>query len=243
MTKLGNSIPSLVDLSVRVAKRGDDEIDEEVRVELRIHPAQLDGPNNMEFTVGLRRMTLSMDLSGVAAVPGSRFGEPTADNIVTQERNLSTEASIENTEAGGGSVKLGMTPELTLKGDASSMIKKKTTVSATERKTHHRVRARGNLIWEVTEPPWEAPTLDLTYMNDDPLCRISPIDRANSKVIEVTAYAKQKDVIIEFQKPPFPFRSPNHKKLLSILLSKALAADEPFDGVVTFSRSALSFED
>ncbi|MBR1200018.1 hypothetical protein JQ574_28910 [Bradyrhizobium sp. AUGA SZCCT0158] len=243
MVKTGNSIPTLVDLSVRIPKKREDETEEEVRVELRVHPAQLDGPNDLEFSVGLKRMTLSMDLSGVEPVPGSRYGEPTKDNVATHERTLSTEVSVESTDAGGGSVKLAINPELTLKADTSSVLKKKSNVSTTERKVHHRVRARGNLLWEITEPPWEDPTLDLTYMKDEPLCKIAPIDRANSKSVEVSAYAKQKDLIFDCKKSPIPFRTPNHKKLLNILLSKALSPDEPFVGVVTFSRSALSFED
>jgi hypothetical protein len=243
MTKLGNSIPDLVDLSVRVPPKSEEQTENEVRVELRIHPAQLDGPNDLEFSVGLRRMTLSMDLSGLAPVPGSRFGEPTKENEAIQERSLSTEASVENKDGGSGGVKLAMSPELSLKSDKSSVVKKTSTVSVTERKHHHRVRARGNLTWEISEPPWESPTLDLTYMNDEPLCKFASLDRANSKIVEITAYAKQKDLTFESKKPNFSFRSTNHKKLLNILLSKALSSDEPFTGIVTFSRSVVNLED
>ncbi len=224
-----NSIPDLVDLSARVLSADEEGAHDELKVELRVHPAQLDGPNNLTFSVGLKRLMLSLDLSGLEEVAGSRFGEPIRDNQQTQERTLSTEISVEKKNSDSVGVKLALHPEVTLKGDDSSSLKKKSTVSTTEKKVHHNVRARGNLIWEVTEPPWENTVLNATYLNDDTLCKITSQDRANSRAVNLIAYAKQKDLIFEPEKSNFLFRSTNHKKLLNVLFSKALSSGQPFN--------------
>jgi hypothetical protein len=117
-----NSIPDLVELSTRVSEGGNELGEGEVRVELRVHPAQLDSPKDLRFTVGLKRLWLSLDLSGLQAVSGSRFGEPIRDNEQIREHTLSTEISVENKSADNVGVKLALYPELTLKGDDSSIL-------------------------------------------------------------------------------------------------------------------------
>ena len=135
-----------------------------------------------------------------------------------------------------------MNSELSAKTGGSQAIAEKGTVSTTERQTHYRVRARGNLMWEVTEPPWEQPILDGTYLNDAVLCRVESHDRANDKRLDLTAYAKQRDLILTAKKSKI-FKSTNEKNLFQVLIAKALAGGDGFDGFVAFSRSELDIED
>jgi hypothetical protein len=97
-------------------------------------------------------------------------------------------------------------------------------------------------VWEVTEPPWDKPILDATYLNDVAICRVTSQDRANVKAVDLIAYAKQSDLVFTPQTSGI-FRSTNQKKLLAVLLSKAIANTETFDGTVTFSRSEIEIED
>lgn len=237
-----NAIPDLVELMVRVVHSVTDEGQKEIRSELRVQPAMLDGSNKLRFSVGLKRLMLSLDLSGLQPVPGSRHGEPIKDNQETREHTVSTEISVERRRAGGLGLKLALNSELSAKKDDSQAVAEKGTVSTTEKQTHYRVRARGNLTWEVSEPPWEMPILDGTYLNDAVLCRVSNQDRANTKQVDLTAYAKQKDLLFTPEKAGV-FRGTNERKLLQVLLSKALAGSESFNGLVAFSRSEIDVEE
>ncbi|WP_198034804.1 hypothetical protein [Bradyrhizobium sp. WSM1417] len=237
-----NSIPDLVELIVRCTPSAAVEGQNEIRSELRVQPAMLEASSKLRFSVGLKRLMLSLDLSGLHAVPGSRHGEPIKESQETRERTVSTEISVERKRTGGLGLKLALNSELSAKTDDSQAIAEKGTVSTTEKQTHYRVRARGNLTWEISEPPWEMPILDGTYLNDALLLRTSCQDRANTKRIDLTAYAKQKDIVFTPEKVGV-FRGTNERKLLQVLLSKALAGSDSFAGLVAFSRSEIDVED
>lgn len=236
-----NPLIDLVELSTRLVAVEDSPGESELRVELRVHPAQLDGPENCQFDVSLKRLTLSLNVTGIKTVPGSHYGEPTRENEQINERTLSTEISLENKTAGGSGYKLSVNPELTLKADIGHTAKKKSTVSTTEKERHRDVEARGNLRWLVSRPHWEDQILDAKFLNDQTLCKITFKDRANNRSIVLTAFAKQKE--LDVHTPPGFLRTINHRKNMKVLLSKALSLNSPFDGYITFSKSVISFED
>jgi hypothetical protein len=239
-----NAIPELVDLAARLAQADQPE-GGEVRVELRVHPATVDGPDDVSISVSLKRLILSLKLHGLHAVPGSRFGEPTRENEEVRELTMSAERSVENKVSGEAGIKAAlMNPELSLKGSGSRAVKTKNTVSYSEKSRHYNVRALGNLIWEVTQPPWEEDQrLDLTYLNDNAICKVAAQDRANQKSVHLTSYSKQKDIVVQATKPGFNLlRHINQKKLLNILIAKALSTEGQFNGTVTFSESVIDLE-
>jgi hypothetical protein len=123
----------------------------------------------------------------------------------------------------------------------------KTTVSTTsvESAPHIRVKARGNLKWEVTDSP-SLGELDATYLDNAVLCKAIPNSGANAKDAQLTAYVKQKDTLLHLTKggSPFAFPSHNHAKMLKILIAKALAASgTQYDGIITFSSAGVEIED
>jgi hypothetical protein len=240
-----NSIPELVELLVRI-EGGNEGSRRNVNVDLRVHPASLDGPHNMTFSTSLKRLTLDLELNGTEAVPGSRFGEPTRPNEAIHERTVSTERSIENQSSGEAGLNSSLTKPLEFsgKGSGSLAVKTKQSSSHSEREQHLNVRAMGNLKWEVTQPRWEKQVLDLTYLNNETICKIEIQDRANHKSVQLKASAKQKDIVFEVTKTNFPsFLTTNQKRLMNILLSKALSSEGTFDGTVIFSKSVFEIED
>lgn len=240
-----NSIPELVELSSRMETNpGGPE--SELKIELRVHPASVDGPHDLTFSASLTRLVLSLDLVGLSVVPGSRFGEPTRKNEAIFEMTISKENGAEQKRAGeiGASASILRAVSVSTRQTDSQGRTSKETIAQSETKHHHRVCALGNLNWEVTQPPWETQILDLTYMNDETLCKVRTRDRANQKSLVLRAFARQRDVSCDAEKAGFPFlRTPTQKKLMNILLSKALASDGNFNGTLTFSCSVIEFED
>ena len=102
----------------------------------------------------------------------------------------------------------------------------------------------GNLKWEVTQPPWEEQVLNLTYLDNEVICKIETQDRANHKSIQLKAIVKQKDIVLEASRKGLPvFRNHTQKKLMNIVVAKALSSEASYNGTVTFSESVFEIED
>jgi len=241
-----NSIAELVDLSARLVKGSDDD-GQSLNVELRVHPHSVYGPNDLCISVAIKRLLLNLDLNGLEIVPGTRYGEPTKDNVAVREFTHVTEVSEEATGSGEAAIKISPigTPEVSTTGRASGSIAAKEALSYKDTRTFSRVRALGNMRWEVAEPPWEIQKLDLTYIPDKTLCRLSVKDRANQKSLEIKATVRQRDLDLEADRASrlLPFRTPNQKKLLKIVIAKALSTEGEYNGLITFSKSAIEIED
>jgi hypothetical protein len=245
-----NAIDELVELLLRVS--GDsDKLDEyEIRVDLRIANADLDGTDGLAFNVALKKARLSLDLGGLDVAPGTRFGEPTKSNEVVIKQKTATEKVVTNEAKAGlnASVSASTTnvqAGVGLKGGTKHSTKGKSVSSSTssENATHLRVKARGGNNWEVSEP--NAAALDASYLSDNVLCRVVATRGANSRTVELCAYAKQKDLILTVTNggSKIPFLSTNHEKMLKILIGKALSAlGSQYAGTITFSKSESEIE-
>lgn len=252
MTQDQNAIVELVELLLRVTGENGKIGDFGVRVDLRIAAADLDGPNGLSFNVGLKKAGLSLDLSGLNVSPGTRQGEPIKPNEVAIKQKMSSERVVENEaiariDAALNASTSKMEAGLGIKAGAGAKhsTKGKTTVSTTasENASHIRVKARGGDNWEVSEP--HPGHLDGTYLNDEVLCRVVAIAGANSHRIELCAYAKQKDLVLNVTHngSKIPFLSTNHEKMLKILIGKAISASgSQYAGTITFSRSETEVE-
>jgi hypothetical protein len=243
-----NSIPELVELTMVVSKAENTPDESNVHVDLRVSPTQLEGPDDLSISVSVKRVTLSLDLAGLHIAPHSRFGELLKPNIDVQEKTLKTEASIEGEIKGDAGFKVSATalPEINLSAGGKRTAKTTNSVSSTEKQTHVRVRARGNQTWDVTEPPWEdVKHLDATYLNNDVLCKVRSQKGANVRSVQLTAFAKQKELVLSAKsKSVFQFRSTNHERLLKVLIGKALSSSSgEYNGIVTFSSSETDLED
>ena len=149
-----NSIPELVELTMLVSKAEETPDENSLHVDLRVSPAQIEGPDDLSISVSVKRLTLSLDLAGLQIAPTSRFGELLKPNVDAQERTLKTETSIEGEIKGDAGFKVSATslPEISFSGGAKRTAKTTNSVSSTEKQSHVRVRARGNQTWDITEP-------------------------------------------------------------------------------------------
>lgn len=240
-----NAIAELVELLLRVAG-AERSPETELRVELRVNSADLDGPDGLSFNVGLTKAWISVDLSGLNISPGTRYGEPTKANEVAIKQKVASEQIVENQvglELSGSLSAAGASAKA--QGRVNSKAKDKTTVStiASENAPHLRVKARGAMNWEVSEARNEQ--LDGTYLNDEVLCRVIGTKGANAQTIEILANAKQKDLVLRVTRngSRIPFLSNNHEKMLKVVLAKALSAsNSDYSGVITFSKSEAEIE-
>jgi hypothetical protein len=218
-------------------------------VDLRVGPAQIEGPHNLNITVSVKRLTLGLDLAGLRIAPNSRFGELVRPNVDTQEKTIKTETSIEGEIKGDAGFKVSATalPEVSFNAGAKRTAKTTNLISSSEKQNHVRVRARGNQTWEVTEPPWEnAKHLDASFLNHDVLCKVQSQKGANARNVQLTAFAKQKEIVLTAAKSRsiLRFRSTNHERLMKILISKAISSSSgEYSGIVTFSHSEADLED
>jgi hypothetical protein len=251
MPENNNSLPDLLELVVRLDESPDNPELTDIKVELRIATTDLNGPEDLNFTVGLKRAWLSLDLLGLELVPGSRFGEPTKPNQVAFESKFSKESTMHASAVAGASLKLGAAPTglsasaaTEIGGKRSTDSKTTSSRSATETEAHIRVKARGNLKWEVSEPP-QTNTLDATYLDNEVICRAKAARGANAMSISMIAYARQRDVILELNRKgiSFGFPSKNHEKMMKILISKAISSsNEKYNGTITLSESEIDLE-
>jgi hypothetical protein len=246
-----NSLPDLLELLARTGKASPGKsID--LCVDLRGAIAELEGPDGISFQVGLRRAWLSVEVSGLNVVPGSRYGEPTKPNDIAIKEEFSNQQATSTQGHLGGTAQLSassrdMAGKASLDAGIKRSAKNSSVISATSSEVvHHiRVKARGNLMWEITDSP-RLSTLDATYLNDCVLCRLAPVKGANAKTAALSVYAKQKDIMLKADKEGrlFSFKSTNHEKMLKILIAKAISqTGVGFNGVITFSTSEIEIED
>ncbi|MFZ3354206.1 MAG: hypothetical protein WA268_25450, partial [Xanthobacteraceae bacterium] len=123
----------------------------------------------------------------------------------------------------------------------------KTVVSTTssEVASHIRVKARPNLMWEISDSA-QFGQLDGTYIHDESLCRVRTKVGANAKVVSLIASAKQRDIVLHLQQnnTRLSLPSTNHEKMLKVLIAKTLSASKgQFNGIIELSKSETDIED
>jgi hypothetical protein len=243
-----NSLPDLIEVLMRVVN-SNEEGRRDVRVELRVNSVSLVADDCLEFVVELDRANLSLDLDGFEVVPTSRYGEPSKPNDVSVERKLTNETTLQGELSGSAEGTLGMQPSGSITSKVSGSAGSKSVASATAQQTERllRVKARGNLRWEVTEPELNGATSVLgdTYLNDDVLCKISALPGANLLAVKLEAFARKRDIRItpRTKLGKFSFKSRNHEIMLNAVIAKALSHDRANGGLLTFSISEIIVED
>jgi hypothetical protein len=248
-----NSLPRLLDLRVRVRECPKNEEHKDVRVDLRVDRAEIDGPDGAVISVQLQRATLSMDLSGLDAVPQTRFGEPVLENKVVEKQTTKVTTNLDGKVGlhAGADITKVVPVNLRLTADASAEAKAASVYTAKQEIAEFRVKARGGDIWEVSEPRtktsgMEKRTLDGTYLSDEVLCKVSTQRGANMLSVGMTAFAKQKEMTLELKKGKLlhTFLTVGQEKLFKILVAKSLGLEgNPYAGIVRLSRSEFDIED
>ncbi|NPV19375.1 hypothetical protein [Bradyrhizobium aeschynomenes] len=241
-----NSLPDLIELIARVGN-DDDIASKEVRVELRINSLTLTTDDCFEFTVQLERANLCLDLDGLEVVPKSRFGEPIKPNDVSVEHKLTNEKTQSGEISGNLQVDINLQPTASIGGKVAGSATSRTTESVSSQQTYNflRVKARGNLTWEISEPGDLSKPLGDTYLNDDVLCKLNATPGANMLAVKLVAFARKRDIKITptSKLSRFSFKSKNHERLFTALVAKSLAHTQTNGGTITFSMSEIIIED
>jgi hypothetical protein len=247
-----NSLPLLLDLRLRVRDSEEEEGQKDVRIDLRIHCSEIDGPDDAVVSVQLKKAALELELIGLDAVPNGRFGEPLRQNELVEKQTTTIRTNLEGKAAVHAGVDIAKLTPATLKlsADAVAEAKASSVYTSKQEVTEYRVKARGGDTWEVREPltknaPRQAP-LDGTYLSDDVLCKVSRQKGANMMSVGVTAYARQRDMTLELTKGTFwqTYVNAGQEKLFKILVAKSLGlSGNKYAGIVKLSRSELEIED
>ena len=246
-----NSLPHLLDLRLRLRSCGGGESD--VLVDLRIHRAEIDCPDNSLIAVEIKRATLDLELAGLDAVPRTRIGEPIRELQVIQKQatNIKAVASGKATASAGVDVTKVIPAHLKLSADATVEAKITSTTTSKQETAEYRVKARGGDTWEVSEPKMKTTAghseavLDGTYLDDETLCKVQTQSGANRTSVALTAYVRQRDVALTTAKGAFlhKFVNPSQEKLFNIFVVKSLGiTGGKYAGIVKLSCSEIDIE-
>lgn len=246
-----NSLPDLIEVITRVVSSNEPG-DKDIRVELRINSVTLVADDCLEFIVQLDKANLSLDLDGAEVAPKSRYGEPIKSNDLAVEHKLTNERTRQAELSGNAELNLSHQPSAALNAKASGSIASKVTESVSAQQNYNlfRVKARGNLTWEVSEPSDSGiKPLSDTYLNDEVLCKIKAVPGANRLAVKLDAFARKRDIrvtpvekISKLSKWA-GFRSTNHEKMFNALVAKALDSSKSNGGILIFSVSEIVIED
>jgi hypothetical protein len=221
----------------------------EVRVELRVNSVILVAEDCLEFAVELNRAHLSLDLQGLEVVPKTRLGEPVKPIQVSVDQKISQERVRQGEMGGGIDLNISNKPRAAanLKANANQASKTITSRNAEQTESILRVKARGNLQWEVAEPNLDGShkSLSDTYLNDDVLCKLSASKGANMLGVKLSAFARKRDIKVTASSKAkrFSFKSNNHEKMVNAVIAKALSHSPANGGVLTFCISEIVLED
>ena len=247
-----NPLPDLVELKTKLAGGDGADLATDVRVELRIHPHEIDD-HWWSVRVCFTQATLSLEVVGLEITEKSKFGQPVVPNATreisresnatdaqekTFEGKLAAKASLQDLAGIGGEASLGMTK----KASSSSSVKdvEKITIANTF------VRAIGNDNWSIKAED----ILDGVYLDYDSLCSVTPSWGGNRQGITTRLLVKQKHIRSSLVPAEGlvagAIQTINQKRIAAILLAKSLhdeTSTAQYSGVICLARSEASDED
>lgn len=240
-----NHVTELCELVVRVEPSQGTAGELSCNVELRLASGDIDLGGEV-CEVSISRLTVALDLEGLTAVPGSRYGEPRRPSVVEQERvtTQKNDASRSFKAAAGATLDMaGPSLGASASGEVRAEVHKETVLKSEDRFVHNTVAALPNLRWEVREV--DDRRLQGTYLEGDCLLRLTPAERANRSAVVARTTVKQRDVSIDqvvASAVSFEFfkkMSNTKRKLMELFIKKsldsALQGSGKFTGEITLS--------
>lgn len=228
--KTTNSMPEICELGIRIVSAPDQEGHLLCVAELRLHNGDIQlGDEVCEVSVS--KLTISIDLEGLEAIPGSRHGEPRRPNSTRIDR------TVTQTNAAGKSYKAASDASLSTtipllrasaEGEISGSTARETALTVNDHDEHLRVRAIPSLRWEVSEP--DGAQLSGTYLDGESLLGLAKGERANRSSLSVNVRVRQRDINISqvmtgVSSLNFFNRIGNtQRRLLDIFIAKSLSA-------------------
>ncbi len=246
-----NALPHLIDLRLRV-KNADDSECKDVVADLRIHRTEIDCPDGALISIKLRKATLELDLTGLEPLPKTRLGEPVRELQIVEKQSTTVKTIAAGKVAAHAGLSLNQLVPANLSLAADATVETKATVTHASKAdvAEFRVKARGGDTWEISEPlkhgAQGAPVLDGTYLEDSTLCKVQPQRGANNMGVGLSAYARQRDIVLSLAKSSLRhnFVNTNQEKLFAILIARSMGiVGSKYAGIVKFSKSELDLED
>lgn len=228
--KTTNSMPEICELGIRIVSAPFQEGHLYCVAELRLHNGEI--PLGDEVCeVSISKLTISIDLEGLEAVPGSRHGEPRRPNATRIDRTIThTNAAGKSYKAAADAYLNTTIPVLTAsaQGGISGSTARETALIVNDQDEHLRVRAIPSLRWEVSEP--DGAPLSGTYLGGESLLGLAKAERANRSSLSVNVRVRQRDlnvrqVMTGASSLIFFSRICNtQRRLLDIFIAKSLSA-------------------
>lgn len=222
-----NSIPDLCEIEVTNSPCEGDAGKVACKVELRLASEEIN-LGGEECRVGFKKVTISVDMDGMAIVSGSRFGDPVKENKVRNDKKTSQKFD----ESGGVAADIGVEargkPKFSVLANMGRSHKKGSSTDFIEEAYHWRVKARPNNRWEVKE--YDDTLLDGTYLSGESLYEAIPNLGANRKWASLDVRVKQRDLVIkearrnEIGEGFFGKLDTNKRRLLDIFIAKSLSS-------------------
>jgi hypothetical protein len=248
-----NPFPDLVEVKAALLVNDELEVSCDLSVELRVHPCEIEEEIGI-ISLEISEATLSLDISGANILPKTKLGQPVLSPIVRREiqleetTNLSQNNEMARAFTGSGSVALSILGHKTQgnaeakreareKSSSDATFKKSTT----EEREFYRVKAVGNDDWKIAEEGGKS--LDGVYIDNEPLCKLSPVSGSNRISAETELIVKQRNMKAKLISPKglgSLLQTNNQKKIAAILIKKSLnstISGKKFEGVLVFART------
>ena len=247
-----NSMPQVVEVKLRLRPCTIISEAKDVVADLRVNRGEIDCPEGNLITVELKRVFLGLELTGLDTVPKTRLGEPIKEIKIVEKQSTTVKQTAEGKLTGQVGIDIKHLVEANFKLNAGGSVEAKATTTNTAKVdiTQYRVKARGDDTWEVSEPEQKAnrgsSVLDGTYLADDCLCKILPQSGSNMRGVELSAYAKQRDLSLKLSKNSLKqrFLNYNQERLFGILVAQSFGLVGPkYAGIVRLSMSEVILED
>jgi len=231
-----DSIPDICELVVRIEESEVDKGTIKCIADLRINSGDIP-IGDEECKIYISKVTISIDVDGLFAKPGSRFGEPRKNNSISLLKTNLTKAAHDSGYSISGNIDVSNSP---LKasflggGSLKRSTARESTLEASDTVEHLRVRALPNLRWEVSELDDEP--LKGTYLENDELLHLRSLEQANRAALSATILVKQRHIVIKqiirdsYSATFFNRFNTNQRRLLDLLIAKSLSASLNLDG-------------
>ena len=191
--------------------------------------------DDTDYTVTLTKVLLHIELSGYEMVPGTKFGENVLDPVfvrstVTENQQTTAHgygvdagARAKATPAGGAAAEL----EVQGKGHFRKEVQKKRFEKSEVENRVHRVLSRGDNYWDISDVDDEGRAISLragTYLNNDQLCGVIPVQHSNRLAVTGTVMVRKPDIEDKKSGLDVPFgRTKNKEKIMKLLTAETLA--------------------
>lgn len=241
-----NPAADLSDLRVEIDRHEDGTAS--LRLHLLFGTAEIPLEDRM-FEASAKQAILRMRCEGIEIMQGSRYGEYVRPNSTKTATTISETRTSKAQASGSSTIAVDVKDPKSIGGNLSATAsaqkesERKATTTGSHEEEKLRVEALGGDRWRITETDGTS-RLRGTYVNDEAICKVRSIERANRQRIEVTVEIRQRDLVFEPNPGRFAMplvRNTNREKLLGVMMAKsvheAVGDGRLYDGILVASAT------